>query len=169
MNNDTVEKLLLSSVLNLNWNLDVQVDREYRVQKALFSAGFPVPQPILHCTDVAVIGTEFYLMEHVNVSNNLILEPPFSLACILKRRMEHPNLSLCLLLISHWIFFLFEKNMKDNPLWSGPYVLGPASSWSQCCGKNSSLRGCCRNAGKTALAGLGVTGPGKLRERLGLL
>ncbi|KAM3860502.1 acyl-CoA dehydrogenase family member 11 [Diretmus argenteus] len=43
-----------------------KVDREYRVQKALFSAGFPVPQPMLHCTDAAVIGTEFYLMEHVN-------------------------------------------------------------------------------------------------------
>ncbi|XP_056220120.1 acyl-CoA dehydrogenase family member 11 isoform X2 [Seriola aureovittata] len=42
-----------------------QVDREYRVQKALFSAGFPVPQPLLHCTDVEVTGTEFYLMEHV--------------------------------------------------------------------------------------------------------
>ncbi|XP_067342590.1 acyl-CoA dehydrogenase family member 11 isoform X2 [Channa argus] len=42
-----------------------QVGREYRVQKALFSAGFPVPQPLLHSTDVEVIGTEFYLMEHV--------------------------------------------------------------------------------------------------------
>ncbi|XP_028289159.1 acyl-CoA dehydrogenase family member 11 [Parambassis ranga] len=42
-----------------------KVDREYRVQKALFSAGFPVPQPLLHCTDVEVIGTEFYLMQHV--------------------------------------------------------------------------------------------------------
>uniref|UniRef100_A0A3B4YGZ4 Aminoglycoside phosphotransferase domain-containing protein n=1 Tax=Seriola lalandi dorsalis TaxID=1841481 RepID=A0A3B4YGZ4_SERLL len=42
-----------------------KVDREYRVQKALFSAGFPVPQPLLHCTDVEVTGTEFYLMEHV--------------------------------------------------------------------------------------------------------
>ncbi|XP_070841821.1 acyl-CoA dehydrogenase family member 11 [Chaetodon trifascialis] len=42
-----------------------KVDREYRVQKALFSAGFPVPQPLLHCTDTEVIGTEFYLMEHV--------------------------------------------------------------------------------------------------------
>lgn len=42
-----------------------KVDREYRVQKALFSAGFPVPRPILHCTDVEVIGTEFYLMDHV--------------------------------------------------------------------------------------------------------
>ncbi|KAM9337033.1 acyl-CoA dehydrogenase family member 11 [Symphorus nematophorus] len=42
-----------------------KVDREYRVQKALFSAGFPVPQPLLLCTDAEVIGTEFYLMEHV--------------------------------------------------------------------------------------------------------
>uniref|UniRef100_A0A7N6AM20 Acyl-CoA dehydrogenase family member 11 n=1 Tax=Anabas testudineus TaxID=64144 RepID=A0A7N6AM20_ANATE len=42
-----------------------QVGREYQVQKALFSAGFPVPQPLLHSTDVEVIGTEFYLMEHV--------------------------------------------------------------------------------------------------------
>uniref|UniRef100_A0A8C4EKY7 Acyl-CoA dehydrogenase family member 11 n=1 Tax=Dicentrarchus labrax TaxID=13489 RepID=A0A8C4EKY7_DICLA len=42
-----------------------KVDREYRVQKALFPTGFPVPQPFLHCTDSEVIGTEFYLMEHV--------------------------------------------------------------------------------------------------------
>ncbi|XP_049420541.1 acyl-CoA dehydrogenase family member 11 isoform X2 [Epinephelus fuscoguttatus] len=42
-----------------------KVDREYRVQKALFSAGFPVPEPLLHCTDAEVIGTEFYVMEHV--------------------------------------------------------------------------------------------------------
>ncbi|XP_061877655.1 nephrocystin-3 isoform X1 [Entelurus aequoreus] len=42
-----------------------KVDREYQVQKALYSAGFPVPKPLLHCTDDDVIGTEFYLMEHV--------------------------------------------------------------------------------------------------------
>ncbi|RXM28425.1 Nephrocystin-3 [Acipenser ruthenus] len=42
-----------------------KVDREYHVQKALFSAGFPVPQPLLYCDDVSVIGTEFYVMEHV--------------------------------------------------------------------------------------------------------
>lgn len=35
------------------------------MQKALFSAGFPVPEPLLHCTDTGVIGTEFYLMDHV--------------------------------------------------------------------------------------------------------
>ncbi|XP_041477031.1 acyl-CoA dehydrogenase family member 11-like isoform X2 [Lytechinus variegatus] len=42
-----------------------QVGREFRIQKALFSAGFPVPKPIAHCEDVSVIGTEFYIMEHV--------------------------------------------------------------------------------------------------------
>ncbi|XP_013868840.1 acyl-CoA dehydrogenase family member 11 [Austrofundulus limnaeus] len=42
-----------------------RVDREFQVQKALFSAGFPVPEPLLFCSDVEVIGTEFYLMGHV--------------------------------------------------------------------------------------------------------
>ncbi|XP_065255315.1 acyl-CoA dehydrogenase family member 11 [Emys orbicularis] len=42
-----------------------KVDREYHVQKALFAAGFPVPEPLLYCSDVSVIGTEFYVMEHV--------------------------------------------------------------------------------------------------------
>lgn len=42
-----------------------KIDREYRVQKALFFAGFPVPQPLLHCTDADIIGTDFYIMEHV--------------------------------------------------------------------------------------------------------
>ncbi|KAK4827678.1 hypothetical protein QYF61_020489 [Mycteria americana] len=42
-----------------------KVDREYRVQKALFSAGFPVPEPLLYCSDASIIGTEFYVMQHV--------------------------------------------------------------------------------------------------------
>ncbi|XP_058513220.1 acyl-CoA dehydrogenase family member 11 [Ochotona princeps] len=42
-----------------------QIDREFRVQKALSSAGFPVPKPLLYCSDTSVIGTEFYVMEHV--------------------------------------------------------------------------------------------------------
>ncbi|NXP79621.1 ACD11 dehydrogenase, partial [Ramphastos sulfuratus] len=42
-----------------------KVDREYWVQKALFAAGFPVPEPLLYCRDVSVIGTEFYVMQHV--------------------------------------------------------------------------------------------------------
>ncbi|KAL1781767.1 acyl-CoA dehydrogenase family member 11 [Sigmodon hispidus] len=42
-----------------------QIDREFRVQKALFSIGFPVPKPLLYCSDASIIGTEFYMMEHV--------------------------------------------------------------------------------------------------------
>ncbi|XP_078519975.1 acyl-CoA dehydrogenase family member 11 [Lissotriton helveticus] len=42
-----------------------RIDREYRVQKALSSVGFPVPRPLLYCEDSTVIGTEFYIMEHV--------------------------------------------------------------------------------------------------------
>ena len=38
--------------------------REHRVLSALSAAGFPVPAPILLCTDTTVIGAPFYLMEH---------------------------------------------------------------------------------------------------------
>lgn len=42
-----------------------KIDREYAVQKSLHSVGFPVPCPVLYCADTGVIGTEFYIMEHV--------------------------------------------------------------------------------------------------------
>ncbi|KAG8516219.1 Acyl-CoA dehydrogenase family member 11, partial [Galemys pyrenaicus] len=42
-----------------------KIDREFKVQEALFSTGFPVPKPLLYCSDASVIGTEFYVMEHV--------------------------------------------------------------------------------------------------------
>ncbi|KAH0627263.1 hypothetical protein JD844_002777 [Phrynosoma platyrhinos] len=42
-----------------------RIDREYLVQKALLAAGFPVPEPLLYCNDASVIGTEFYVMQHV--------------------------------------------------------------------------------------------------------
>ena len=41
------------------------VDREFRVMSALHDAGFPVPCPITLCNDEDVIGTIFYIMEHV--------------------------------------------------------------------------------------------------------
>ncbi len=40
------------------------VDREYRLLSALHPLEFPVPQPLALCTDVAVIGAIFYVMEH---------------------------------------------------------------------------------------------------------
>ncbi|KAL6407390.1 Acyl-CoA dehydrogenase family member 11 [Ilyonectria robusta] len=43
-----------------------QVDREYRVLKALGSVeGFPVPRVYTFCNDLSVIGTPFYVMEFV--------------------------------------------------------------------------------------------------------
>ena len=42
------------------------VDREYRVLTALHKAGFPVPRTHLLCEDDDVIGTMFYVMDHVH-------------------------------------------------------------------------------------------------------
>jgi aminoglycoside phosphotransferase (APT) family kinase protein len=41
------------------------VDREFRVMRALFERGFPVPEPLALCEDEAVLGTAFYVMRHV--------------------------------------------------------------------------------------------------------
>jgi aminoglycoside phosphotransferase (APT) family kinase protein len=41
------------------------VDREYKVIKALHAVGFPVAKPWVLCEDDSVIGTAFYVMEHV--------------------------------------------------------------------------------------------------------
>jgi aminoglycoside phosphotransferase (APT) family kinase protein len=40
--------------------------REYRVLTGLFTAEFPVPRPLLLCTDDSVIGAPFLLMDHVD-------------------------------------------------------------------------------------------------------
>jgi aminoglycoside phosphotransferase (APT) family kinase protein len=42
------------------------IEREYRVTAALHRNGFPVPRPLMLCEDSTVIGTAFYLMEHVD-------------------------------------------------------------------------------------------------------
>jgi aminoglycoside phosphotransferase (APT) family kinase protein len=41
------------------------VDREFRVMHALFAQGFPVPQPLAYGQNATLIGTEFYVMAHV--------------------------------------------------------------------------------------------------------
>lgn len=41
------------------------IDREYRVMKALQGSEVPVPGMLCFCEDTAVIGTPFYVMEHV--------------------------------------------------------------------------------------------------------
>lgn len=42
-----------------------QVDREYRIMKALAVTNVPVPKMIALCSDASVIGTEFYVMEYL--------------------------------------------------------------------------------------------------------
>ena len=49
------------------------IEREFRVMAALGQAGFPVP-PVRHlCLDETVIGTAFYLMDHV--AGRIVWEP----------------------------------------------------------------------------------------------
>src|SRR5215831_11206981 len=42
-----------------------QVDREYRVMKALGTVDFPVPKMRALCMDESVIGTAFYVMDYM--------------------------------------------------------------------------------------------------------
>ena len=42
------------------------IDREYRVISALCDSGVPVPRALCYCEDSRVIGTPFYVMEHVD-------------------------------------------------------------------------------------------------------
>ncbi len=41
------------------------IDREYRLLEALQSTAVPVAKPLHYCTDISVIGSEFYIMEHI--------------------------------------------------------------------------------------------------------
>lgn len=49
------------------------VDREYRVISALANSGVPVPRTFALCEHEAVIGTAFYVMEHV--TGRVFLDP----------------------------------------------------------------------------------------------
>ena len=42
-----------------------QVDREYRVMRALFDTDVPVPKMYCLCEDTAIIGTKFYVMQMI--------------------------------------------------------------------------------------------------------
>lgn len=42
------------------------VDREFTVISALYAADFPVPRPLVLCTDEEVVGTMFFIMEYVD-------------------------------------------------------------------------------------------------------
>lgn len=42
------------------------IDREYRVMAALANTVVPVPEMVHYCADPAIVGTPFYLMDHVD-------------------------------------------------------------------------------------------------------
>ncbi len=52
-----------------------QVEREYRIMKALGATDVPVPKMLLLCEDVSIVGTAFYVMEGIEgrVIHNLTL------------------------------------------------------------------------------------------------
>lgn len=41
------------------------IDREFRILEVMHKAGFPVPEPFHYCSDANVVGTEFYVVEHL--------------------------------------------------------------------------------------------------------
>lgn len=41
------------------------IDREYRLYSVLHAAGFPVPRTYLYSTDSEVVGTEFFVVDHI--------------------------------------------------------------------------------------------------------
>ncbi|MEN9314221.1 MAG: hypothetical protein RIS35_614, partial [Pseudomonadota bacterium] len=41
------------------------VDREFRILDALRDSGVPVPNAVLYCDDVTIVGTPFYLMDRL--------------------------------------------------------------------------------------------------------
>lgn len=60
------------------------VDREFRVQRALANSDVPVPAMLALCQDDTVLGTDFYIMEHVTGRN--IVDPSMSDAPPSQRR-----------------------------------------------------------------------------------
>ena len=47
------------------WWFPVGADQEHLILSVLHSVGFPVPQLLLYCRNISIIGTEFYVMEFI--------------------------------------------------------------------------------------------------------
>ena len=61
------------------------VDREYRVMRALSDhSAVPVARPLVLCQDAAIIGTDFYVMEHVG--GRIFWDPTLPELALHKRR-----------------------------------------------------------------------------------
>ena len=66
------------------------VDREFRVMTALAGSGFPVPTTLALCEDTSVIGTPFYLMEHV--AGRVLWDPALPGIPLPERRAYHQTM-----------------------------------------------------------------------------
>lgn len=60
------------------------VDREYRVQRALFNTEVPVAEVLHHCTNTEIVGTEFYVMRFIE--GRIFRDPALLDASALERR-----------------------------------------------------------------------------------
>ena len=49
------------------------IDREYRVQKALYDTPVPVAKMLHYCDDQSILGVDFYIMEFVD---GIVYEDP---------------------------------------------------------------------------------------------
>lgn len=138
----------------------LQVEREFRVQKALYSVGFPVPQPLLLCTDAQVIGTEFYMMEHVKAG------------FIASQAFLHSSTRLCAVILYVGSIYLntgIHGKKQESLVWTGAYISGSASSWCERSRESRSLCCCSGSPGETTYTGPGVTEPGRIWKRIRLL
>ena len=90
----------------------LQVDREFRILSALHSVSFPVPKPYLYCEDVSIIGTEFYVMEHVKVGIVPLNLPTGS--CYESWGGESLTLNMCIrhIIISFAFLSEFSVNLR---------------------------------------------------------
>ncbi|PKP77226.1 MAG: phosphotransferase family protein [Alphaproteobacteria bacterium HGW-Alphaproteobacteria-3] len=68
-----------------------QVDREYRVMKALAGTGVPVPHMYALCEDDSIIGTSFYVMDFME--GRVFREPVMPASSEEERRAVYANLA----------------------------------------------------------------------------
>lgn len=67
-----------------------QIEREYRVMKALGDSDVPVPTMLLLCEDTSIIGTAFYLMEYI--PGQVLAEPDLPSLTALQRTKVYQSL-----------------------------------------------------------------------------
>jgi aminoglycoside phosphotransferase (APT) family kinase protein len=68
-----------------------QVEREFRIIKALYGSSVPVPRPMLLCEDANVIGTPFYVMEFIR--GRVFDRPDLEVLTAVERRAVYESVS----------------------------------------------------------------------------